>query len=78
MRGTLVVLGAGPGEDVLKAVASGDMPRQDYLDIAQRLNADICSFRQASAERGALFRTLFSKRPHARLRRPGLSSPQPL
>jgi glycosyltransferase involved in cell wall biosynthesis len=63
MAGTLVVLGTGPGEDVLQAVASGAMPRQDYLDIADRLNADICSFRQASAERGAFFRKLFSRRP---------------
>ena len=42
---------------------SAGLPRQDYLEIARRLDADIGSFRQASVERGRLFTRLFRKHP---------------
>ncbi len=50
---TLVVLGTGPAPERLSV--SAGLPRQDYLEIARRLDADIGSFRQASASAGRLF-----------------------
>ena len=58
---TLVVLGTGPAPERLSV--SAGLPRQDYLEIARRLDADIGSFRQASVERGRLFTRLFRKHP---------------